>query len=112
MKVDAEFKIDQSVIDGLTKKEVNDLIKEITIDTHNEIVYRTPVDTGAARSSWDYSFSNNGGVLEGTINNYVPYIGILENGRVIGKDGKFYGSEQAPKGMVAISLQNIKERYS
>lgn len=102
MEIDAKFDFDPKKAENFVKTELNTLIKKTTIDIHNEVVTRTPVDTGRARASWDYSFTTSNGVVEGHINNYVEYIVYLEHG----------WSDQAPAGMVAISLTNAAERLS
>jgi len=99
--MDATFTFDEKKLNNFIKTKANNLIRTTVIDVHNEIVYRTPVDTGNARVSWDYEFSTDkDGYLQGHIRNYVEYIVHLEYG----------SSAQAPKGMVTISLQNIAER--
>jgi len=56
----------------------------------------TPVDTGRAKRGWRLLRKRFGF----TINNPVPYIGYLEQGR----------SKQAPRGMVKPTLERLKTR--
>lgn len=80
----------------------------------NELYFKTPIDTGAARSSWNisvnvpnYSFdknkkTNNLSIPDYKINDTLiiasgcPYIKVLNNG----------WSKQAPKNFVQISIVN------
>ena len=80
----------------------------------NELYIKTPIDTGAARSSWnisvnnpDYSFNKNKKINSLVIPQFkindtliiasgCPYIKVLNNG----------WSEQAPKNFVQISVIN------
>jgi hypothetical protein len=99
--------------------------RKIALDVFGRVIMRTPVDTGRARGAWQTTI---GAPAEGNrsprrreagaiadmhrrvrewnpeetaifLTNNLPYIGVLENGRV----GK-RGSEQAPNGMVAVTL--------
>ena len=56
----------------------------------------TPVDTGRAKRGWRLLRRRFGFI----INNYVPYIGYLEQG----------SSKQAPRGMVKPTLERLKAR--
>lgn len=56
----------------------------------------TPVDTGRAKRGWRLLRRRFGFI----INNYVPYIGYLEQGR----------SKQAPRGMVKPTLERLRAR--
>ena len=102
--------------------------KRIALDLLRRIVLRTPVDTGRARGNWQTSlgpsansqldiFDVNGGgtisrgaaVIGGaqpfglmTIFNNVDYIRFLENG----------SSQQAPSGMVSVSLQEVRTQFN
>lgn len=98
--------------------------RKIALDVFGRVIMRTPVDTGRARGAWqttvgtpaegNRSRRREAGAIadmhrtirewnpeEASIflSNNLPYIGVLENGRV----GK-RGSEQAPNGMVAVTL--------
>ena len=102
---------------------VNLVIKKLAIQLFELIVLKTPVDTGRARASWNLSNANiDIGVappgdysLEDALNkvseksvvgmartiwitNSLPYILALEHGH----------SQQAPTGMVALSVEEIE----
>jgi hypothetical protein len=64
------------------------------------IVEKTPVDTGAAREAWEMEVNGSGLNRTATIRNPLPYALLLEHG----------SSEQAPLGMVAVSIAEITKR--
>lgn len=96
--------------------------KKLALELFRRIVMRTPVDTGRARGNWqltigapatdilpirrnDANISMAGAILnlmtpysDIWITNNVPYILALEYGH----------SDQAPKGMVRVSLDEVK----
>jgi len=95
---------------------------KLVTEAHEGVVNKTPVDTGFARNSWFVEAgdgttreSNNGsgGPLPSqvlptvgaftpvTIGNGAPYINELEDGR----------SDQAPNGMVGITLAELETRF-
>jgi hypothetical protein len=102
--------------------------KLLALKLFEKIVLKTPVDTGRARNAWEITINvipedENAllsdaesfedlefGQMESledlkfgqiiVISNNVPYIQYLENGH----------SKQAPKGMVALSIQSLKDR--
>lgn len=94
-----------------TNKNMNEVWKRSVVQAFAQTVVKTPVDTGAARSSWLLGGSNDGGVGTNTVNvttqsipdiggsvllySNIPYIERLENGY----------SQQAPKGMVRTTVQ-------
>lgn len=63
-----------------------------------EIVWRTPVDTGYCMSRWEIQPGD--GYF--TITNDAPYVSFLEAG----------WSKQAPVGMVKPALKNFKEQVA
>lgn len=102
------------------------LQKRIALDLLNRIVFRTPVDTGRARGGWQVSrggpqrrlgepdrdgsatVSRGESVVRAlkpynnlAIYNNVFYIQFLENGY----------SQQAPSGMVGISVAEVESQY-
>lgn len=106
--------------------EADDLTKKITGDMLQQVVTRSPVDTGAYRSnhrvsignvdtSYDVSDTSNGAISKGIrtiqaggglgkivhISNSLPYAAKLENGY----------SAQAPLGVYALSFQSIANKY-
>jgi len=89
-------------------KQQSKFVRAMALKFIGEVVPRTPVDTGRARSGWtmdrrgpDGSFYKErrrflGGV-EGQIFNGVPYISYLELG----------SSQQAPSGFVRLTLREL-----
>lgn len=99
--------------------------KKIALDLFTKIIVKTPVDTGRARGNWQITInapatgvidvtggksSGDGALTAGSkkissvkgfvtifITNNVDYIGFLEEG----------SSDQAPKGMVALSIAEV-----
>jgi hypothetical protein len=80
-------------------------VKRLADTLYTEIRKTTPVDTGRARAGWRKTVSDK----EFEISNSVPYIGVLDKGRVMTNRG-MRGSKQAPNGIVGPSLQSIKGR--
>lgn len=78
--------------------EVLEELKDITEDTaeelFDEIVRRTPVDTGRAKEGWELYKDPRGNIQ---IINDVDYIIYLEEG----------SSNQAPSGMVRTSIAKV-----
>lgn len=110
-------------IDKMVEKK-NKQVRAVFIQTMNDIVYRTPIDSGRAKQGWIMSMGSpdlkgKGGremaeslkmpkvVLGKTVYfaNGVDYIETLEAGRRGNK-----GSFQAPNGMVRIALRNAQKR--
>lgn len=61
----------------------------------DEIVARTPVDTGRCADAWTITMDGNTCYID----NPTPYVSFLEDGH----------SQQAPNGMVAITLADVPE---
>lgn len=109
---------------------VETVVKKIALEVFNGVVLKTPVDTGRARASWVIGVErrvNSPKVADGRkfseqeaqnlalrqlaaldtlkpyetvfISNSLPYIGELEDG----------SSFQAPLGMVAVTLSEVKQ---
>ena len=91
----------QSVLSNLVRSEVQLLANDI----YTEVRKNTPVDTGTARAGW----KKNVGATRFSIDNNVPYIGVLDQGRHMTPKG-MRGSKQAPKGIIGPSLDSIKGR--
>lgn len=105
------------------KGEIRETTQQIALDGYNGVVVRTPVDTGFARNSWfvdlgdGASRESNGGTSSAaedaatiksapaftpiTIANGAEYIGVLENGH----------SQQAPNGMVSVTIAELRSKY-
>jgi len=100
-------------------------LKKVAMELFKSVILKTPVDTGRARANWTctisepstervYSKTDKQGSQTVALaikkadkaqlgsniylSNNLPYIGVLEYG----------SSDQAPKGMVRISMQEIK----
>jgi hypothetical protein len=78
-------------------------VKRLADTLYTEIKQRTPVKTGHAKAGWTKDVK----ATEFSIENNVPYIGVLDKGRHMTPRG-MRGSKQAPKGMVGPSLKSIK----
>jgi hypothetical protein len=110
---------------GLIRSRSDKLLQALFLEAHRRVVLKTPVDTGRARGNWqptigepaggtnEDALDKSGGatIAEGagvakqlkfgdtayTVNN-LPYINRLENG----------WSQQAPQGMVAVTVEELK----
>lgn len=113
-----------------TEQDARDLQVEVTIEVLTGVVFETPVDTGRARGGWLVDFAEPSGrpgyvgpysaqaIIERetaklkvdgftlgvptVVSNSVEYIGVLEDG----------SSAQAPEGMLAVTLQNVAQRFA
>jgi hypothetical protein len=90
---------------GQIEKEIRSEVKILADNLFQEIKQRTPVATGHARSGWSKKVTDK----DFTIENPVPYIGVLDKGRHMTNRG-MRGSKQAPKGIVTPSLDAIKRK--
>lgn len=125
---DFELQLDK-FIDDLEGPVLISAIQKTVIDIYTGVIKKTPVDTGAARASWLLGFYNppsgdnanfSGGEAAATsfglthmqtklstmtepsvvfITNNLDYIEYLENGK----------SDQAPYGMVALTIAEVSE---
>ncbi len=113
------------------EKNIEQVIRKACIDLYRSIVEKTPVDTGRAKASWGisttgaaapqtnetgYSQSELVGIIDGyvsdfkltvndstvTIVNNLEYMEYLEDGT----------SQQAPYGMVALSLAEFEAYFN
>lgn len=75
-------------------------VDSVAAELFRRIVEKTPVDTGAARAAWEIEVQGSGVNRTATIRNRLPYALLLEHG----------SSEQAPHGMVALSVEEMKKR--
>ena len=116
-----------SHVDGSIEK----VIRKSCIDLYRRIVERTPVDTGRAKASWSistvhaddvqhdpdgFSYNEIATIVNNNVSDFsvsvhdnqvviynnLEYISELENGT----------SDQAPTGMVAISLSEFTEHFN
>lgn len=100
-----------------TGLEMDTVIRKLVFDAHRMVTKKTPVDTGRARANWNVSVNTidrsvnenargqqtpalrKGDGLKTTyIVNSLPYIHALETG----------SSKQAPNGMVAITINELR----
>ena len=120
-------------LDFLMPQKANDVKAKVALQVLTGVVEMTPVDTGHARANWQVTIGNspatgeidgeddpqkNGGgsetIIKGAIvadgvgvgddmwiHNNLPYILPLEDGH----------SEQAPNGMVAVTMARINEQF-
>ncbi len=114
-----------AAVKDMEEKQFKPFIKKIALTLLARIVLKNPVDTGRSRGNWqtEINFNNDDEVVNGKsrgpqdvineclnklanftigatirIFNNVPYIIFLENG----------SSKQAPRGMVAISVEELR----
>lgn len=84
------------------KAEMGVTVNSALRDLADQLVKKTPIDTGRAKRGWkrvkEFEFN---GQVQTVIRNDVPYIGVLDKG----------SSKQAPNGIVDPSVQEIKRRY-
>lgn len=86
-------------------KKVESMIEKMEKDFFDEVKEGTPEKTGRAKSGWKRTA--HGGI------NKVPYIGVLDGGRVKATHRKgMQGSKDARDGMTKPALQTIKERFN
>ncbi len=128
-----EFDLDlKHFAETLVPKQHEELVQKIAFETLQRIVVKTPVDSGRARGNWlvavdsvpqgvveidklskdaavQLAMDNGVPVIESyrgfkaiSLANNLPYIGVLELG----------SSKQAPKGMVSITLAEIREMFT
>lgn len=112
---------------GEVEEDATKVVQKIGLDLWKKITMKTPVDTGRARASWNMSWGNPDGStpsegehgeptpeIEGQlslgstlhISSNLNYITFLEEG----SPGP--GSDQAPQGMVKISLQELQSELN
>lgn len=97
--------IGQQGLQGALKAQLRSEVKRLADSLFTEIKQRTPVKTGRAKAGWTKSIKD----VDFSIENNVPYIGVLDKGRHMTPNG-MRGSNQAPKGMVGPSLESIKRK--
>lgn len=99
--------------------EVDTVVRKVTLQAWNGVTRKTPVDTGRAKGNWNMAEgSMNTTVNKGAtqvqtykkfsgkkdiyITNSLPYIMALEKG----------SSQQAPKGMVDVTMNEIRSQFA
>lgn len=100
---------------------LDETTRAVALSVYRGVTLKTPVDTGRARANWNLSVSkpdlsvnknatsiksahlNKGdGKQDIWITNNLPYIKVLENG----------SSKQAPKGMVAVTMNEVRSQFT
>lgn len=113
---------------GQIEEDAYQVVLKIGIDLWRGIVLKTPVDTGRARASWNMSWDTPDGSVppDGSYDDMpsLPNPGVTMTGETLhvssnlhyieyleeGKPGP--GSDQAPQGMVKVTLEEIKNHLS
>lgn len=85
--------------DEIKLPDFDGLVKHVGEEILQRVKRRTPRKTGYAESRWEKTESTSDTATQVNISNDAPYIGILENGN----------SQQAPEGMVRITLEEIPD---
>lgn len=111
----------------LLPQQLVDFHQKVVLQVLNGVIFKTPVDTGRARGGWQVTINfvsnedtgikdKNGsatveagvGALNGLkpfsvvyVNNNVEYIIPLEEGH----------SKQAPQGMIALTLEEVRQQF-
>ena len=97
--------IGQQGLQGALRNQLRSEVKRLADTLYAEIKQRTPVKTGHAKAGWTKQVQADNFSIE----NQVPYIGVLDKGRHMTPNG-MRGSKQAPKGIVGPSLTSIKRK--
>ena len=91
------------------KRSYDEVFEDWVDDFKKDIVEATPVDTGALKKSFDTSepkeIEPNVWILASSD---LPYAWVIDRGRVF-ENGRFYGSEQLPKGYAPIILNSDRK---
>lgn len=97
------FDIDIEPFKEGVRLEINDFTADVLDEMFRKIVNRTPVKTGYAKSRWEVDIGKDAeGFVSGEITNDAPYIVYLEQG----------SSDQAPYGMIQVTLAEMEIKYS
>lgn len=133
-----QFSLDLRRAIEAAKDQQEVIIKKIVIDLFSDVIAKSPVDTGRFRGNWQCGINSrhtgtvsnvdktpagsaggntaaqmavkvaaSRGAKEYWLVNNLPYAGVLEYGRANGQPG----SQQAPAGMVRISLAAFNAKY-
>lgn len=133
-----QFALDLRRAIDAAKDQQEVAIKKIVIDFFSDVIAKSPVDTGRFRGNWQCGINSRptgtvntvdktpagsgggntvaqmavkvasaNGAKEFWLVNNLPYAGVLEYGRANGQPG----SQQAPAGMVRISLAAFNAKY-
>lgn len=102
------FKVEITGLDRVrsnVNRTLGSEVRRLSDAVFKEVRANTPVDTGRARKGWRRQVSDR----SFEITNAVPYVPVLDQGRHMTSRG-MRGSNQAPKGIIGPSLNNIKGR--
>jgi hypothetical protein len=133
-----QFSLDLRRAIEAAKDQQEAAIKKVVIDLFSDVIAKSPVDTGRFRGNWQCGINSrptgtvntvdktpagsaggnaiaqmavkvaaSRGAKEYWLVNNLPYAGVLEYGRANGQPG----SQQAPAGMVRISLAAFNGKY-
>jgi hypothetical protein len=133
-----QFALDLRRAIDAAKGQQEGAIKKVVIDLFSDVIAKSPVDTGRFRGNWQCGINSRpagtvstvdktpagsgggnttaqmavkvasaNGAKEFWLVNNLPYAGVLEYGRANGQPG----SQQAPAGMVRISLAAFNAKY-
>ena len=117
------FEDDLRSFEGKTERKMTQIGRKVALELFKRVIYKTPVDTGRARSNWQVTIgttasgtveiddksgaatmgkavADSRGLKAGDtiyLTNNLPYIRKLEEG----------WSRQAPAGMVALTVQEF-----
>jgi len=113
----SSFEADLNKFAIRTELELDTVVRKIALSLYDGITNKTPVDTGRAKGNWNLSVDSMDtsvnpkargkkrvSLKKGDGNNVIyisnslPYIGVLEDGH----------SKQAPHGMVALTLAEVR----
>ena len=128
-----------------TVEDISTFVQMIGLQLLSGIVMKTPVDTGRARGNWtltvgsidatvkaDFDKTGQATITKANsavqafpdkfpwpiiyVQNNLPYIGTLENGRIVEINQRtgfpqWFGSVQAPAGMVALTISEVEAQF-
>lgn len=116
----SDFNADLARFIKKTELKADVVVRKVALQIYSGVTKKTPVDTGRARANWnmnvgsiDYSVDESAveiqrpklGEGDGEkpiyITNNLPYIGALEEGH----------STQAPRGMVSLTLNEVRSQF-
>jgi hypothetical protein len=95
-----------------TERKMTQVGRKVALELFRRVIYKTPVDTGRARANWQVTIGSQATMSKATaasagfkagdtiyLTNNLPYIRKLEEG----------SSQQAPAGMVALTVQEFAQ---
>ncbi len=119
----------RKIIDRIIDEQTDKVVRAVTLTFWTSVVKYTPVDTGRARAGWQVTKDRpsqrkppegqyarpqqpvlNRGIGDYWVVNNVEYISVLDQGRSP-RDGQMRGSEQAPRGMTALAINDLRRAF-